>query len=89
MKELIVYLIIIAIIYPLTKLLANQLPLLTIPHLSTYDALIILNGHLDNKYPPLDNKYPPLSLHRRVYLASEAATASISTFKPIRIIKYE
>lgn len=63
MKELIVYLLIIAIIYPLLKLLPNQPPRLTIPHLSTYDALIVLNGHLDDHYPVL-------SLHRRVYLAS-------------------
>jgi hypothetical protein len=68
MKELIAYLIIIAIIYPLVKIFTNQPPRLTIPHLSTYDALIILNGHLDDNYPPL-------TLHRRVYLASETATA--------------
>ena len=68
MKELIVYLLLLGSAYLLYKMFAKDLEKLSISHLSSYDNLIIFDGHLTENYLPL-------SLHDRVYLLADTATA--------------
>jgi len=68
MKELIVYLLLLTSLYFINKTLANELQRLPISHLSSYDNLIIIDGHLTDNYLPL-------SLYERVYLLADTATA--------------
>jgi hypothetical protein len=68
MKELFVYLLLLASVFLLNKLFAKDPERLSISHLSTYDNLIIFDGHLTESYLPL-------SLYERVYLMTDTATA--------------
>lgn len=68
MKQLIVYLLLLGSIYFANKMLAKELERLSISHLSSYDNLIIYDGHLTDSYLPL-------SLYERVYLLTDTATA--------------